>query len=143
MTDAGGLRDFARRYTAAWCSGDPAQVAEFYAPQGSLAINGGPASVGRPAITEAVRGFMHTFPDLEVIMDDLIVQGQHAEYHWTLDGTNSGPGGTGKRVRISGFELWTIGADGLIADSQGTFDSVEYQRQLLRGYGPATPRASP
>jgi len=47
--------DFARRYTEAWCSQDPASVAEHYAPEGSLTINGGPPSVGRAAITEAAR----------------------------------------------------------------------------------------
>jgi hypothetical protein len=39
------LRDFARRYTEAWCSQDPARVAENYAPDGSLTINDGPPSV--------------------------------------------------------------------------------------------------
>jgi hypothetical protein len=40
-----------------------------------------------------------------------------ASCRWTLVGTNTGPGGTGRRVRISGFEEWTIGDDGLIAAS--------------------------
>ena len=48
------LREFARRYTDAWCSQDPARVAENYAPDGSLTINDGAPSVGRAAITEAV-----------------------------------------------------------------------------------------
>jgi hypothetical protein len=38
-------------------------------------------------------------------------------------------------VRISGFEEWRIGADGLIAESEGHFDSSEYQRQLEHGAG--------
>jgi predicted ester cyclase len=48
-------------------------------------------------------------------------------------GTNTGPGGTGQRVRISGFEVWQIGVDALIAESRGHFDSAAYQRQLERG----------
>ena len=41
--------DFAQRYTAAWCSQDPASVAALYAPDGSLTINGGtPGNSGRP-----------------------------------------------------------------------------------------------
>jgi predicted ester cyclase len=76
---------------------------------------------------------MTAFPDLRVVMDKVLVQGDHAEYHWTLIGTNSGQGGTGHRVRISGFELWQIGADGLIASSRGHFDRSEYRRQLERG----------
>jgi hypothetical protein len=126
------LRDFAARYTAAWCSQDPASVAAFYAVEGSLTVNGGTPAVGRNAITEVARSFMTAFPDMRVVMDELLEQGDHAEYHWTLIGTHSGPEGTGHRVRISGFERWQIGADGLIASSQGRFDSAEYQRQLKR-----------
>ena len=127
------LRDFAARYTAAWCSQDPMSVAACYSAAGSLTINGGASAVGRNAIAEVARSFMTAFPDMRVIMDDLLTQGDHAEYHWTLIGTNTGPGGTGHRVRISGFELWQIGADGLIAASHGHFDNSKYQWQLEHG----------
>jgi|SRR6516165_2374270 hypothetical protein len=118
------LGDFAERYTSAWCSRDPASVGAFYSPSGSLSINGGTPAIGRSAIGDVAQGFMTDFPDLEVLMDDVCVQGDNAVYHWTLTGTNTGPGGTGKRVRISGFEVWKIGADGLIAESQGHFDNA-------------------
>jgi hypothetical protein len=36
-------------------------------------------------------------------------------------------------VRISGFEMWKIGEDGLIAESEGHFDAADYQRQLEHG----------
>jgi hypothetical protein len=108
-------------------------VARHYAAEGSLTINGGPPSVGRAAITEAAQSFMPAFPDMRVLTDDLVMRDQGAEYHWTLVGTNSRPGGTGKRVRISGFEEWTIGDDGLIAASLGHYDQAEYDRQLEHG----------
>ena len=44
--DAANLRDFAVRYTAAWCSQDPASVAAFFSPAASLTVNRAPA-VGR------------------------------------------------------------------------------------------------
>jgi predicted ester cyclase len=127
------LRDLARGYTAAWCSQDPANVAEQYAPAGSLTINDGPSSVGRAAITEAARAFMIAFPDMQVLMDNLLLEGRGIEYHWTLMGTNRGPSGTGNRVRFSGFEEWVIDEDGLIAESKGHFDQAEYEHQLERG----------
>jgi hypothetical protein len=108
-------------------------VAAAYSPDGSLSVNGGAAAVGRKAITEVVQGFMATFPDLQVLLDNVFPQGDRAEYHWTLVGTNTGPGGTGHRVRISGFEVWRIGEDGLIAESQGHYDSAAYQYQMEHG----------
>jgi nuclear transport factor 2 (NTF2) superfamily protein len=131
--DPAHLRDFARRYTAAWCSKDPEQVAAFFSKYGSLCVNKATPAVGRNAISQVVQSFMTTFPDLVVIMGDVLVQGERAVYHWTLTGTNSGPGGTGQRVRISGFEEWEFGSDGLVAASLGHFDDAEYQRQLKHG----------
>ena len=66
-------------------------------------------------------------------MDKVLVQRDRAAYHWTLIGANTGPGGTGHRVRISGMEIWQIGTDGLIASSQGHFDAAEYRRQSEQG----------
>lgn len=132
MPEHAQLRDLAERYTAAWKSQNAASVAAFFAQDGSLSVNGAPA-VGRRAITEVAQGFMTTFPDLDLFMDGLLVQEDRAVYHWTFTGTNTGPGGTGHRVRFSGFEVWKIGDDGLIAESQGHFDSAAYQRQLERG----------
>src|SRR5438128_2578616 len=128
--------DLARRYTAAWCSQDPASVAEHYSPEGSLTINDGAPSVGRAAITEAAQSFMVAFPDMQVLMDDLVVHGDNAQYRWTLVGTNTGPGGTGRRVKINGFEEWTIGDDGLIDSSLGHYDQAEYDRQVEHGVEP-------
>lgn len=127
------LRSFAERYAAAWCSQDPASVAAHYASEGSLTINGGLPAAGRAAITEAARSFMTALPNIQVLMDDLVVRDSVIEFHWTFTGINTGPGGTGNRVRISGYEAWTIDADGLIAESQGHYDQTEYDRQLEHG----------
>ena len=136
MDEAGRarLRDFGRRYTAAWCSQDASSVAKFFSPDGSLTINGGAPAVGRMAIAEAAQGFMTAFPDLVVMMDELVDHGEKVIYQWTFTGTNGGPGGTGKRVRVSGFEEWRFGADGLVAESQGHFDAADYERQVAHGF---------
>jgi len=135
MSEESAVRSFAERYTAAWCSQKPEVVAQFFAPNGSLTINEGAPAVGRLAITEAARGFMRDFPDLHLSMDRVVARGERFEFHWTLVGHNTGPGGKGHRVRISGFEEWKIGQDGLIEDSQGHFDAADYQRQIEHGYG--------
>lgn len=127
------LHDFAARYTAAWSRHDAAGVAGFHSPESSLSVNGGEPARGRKAIEAVVQGFLSAFPDLALRMEGIEQQGDRARYRWALTGTNSGPGGTGKRVSISGFEEWWMAPDGLIGESQGHFDDQEYQRQLREG----------
>lgn len=124
------LQCFAEAYTAAWCSQDATRVASFYAEEGSLQVNDAAPAIGRAAITEVAQGFMTAFPDMQVFFDDLARREDRIVYHWTLTGTNTGPGGTGRAVRISGYEIWQMSSDGRIAQSRGHFDAAEYQRQL-------------
>jgi hypothetical protein len=37
---------------------------------------------------------------------------------------------SGKRLYVSGYELWKIENDGLIGESLGHFDAAEYEREL-------------
>ena len=131
--DNAALTAFATRYAQAWCSQDPKRVAEFFAEDGSLRVNEGPVAAGREAIAKVAEGFMLGFPDLMVTMDKVLPGADGIAFHWTLTGTNTGTGGSGKRVRISGHELWQLNTDGLIARSQGTFDGKEFERQVLEG----------
>ena len=108
-------------------------MASFFAEEGSLTINDGNPSIGRVAIANAAQEFMTAFPDMVVTMDDLEPDSGRIIYRWTLAGRNTGPGGPGRAVRISGHEEWRIGPDGLIAESKGHFDQAEYQRQLQAG----------
>jgi uncharacterized protein (TIGR02246 family) len=133
MNDLAQVTAFAKRYAEAWCSQDPEKVAAFFAEHGSISINNGPPAVGRAAIAAEARGFMRTYPDMIATMDEVTRDSDGVKFHWTLTGTNTGPGGTGKRVRISGYELWQIVDDGLIAQSEGHFDTAEYERQLKHG----------
>jgi hypothetical protein len=76
---------------------------------------------------------MQAFPDLHVSVDHVFVAGDSVFWAWTLTGTNRGPGGTGNPVRVSGIEVWTMGASGLVANSIGYYDAGTYERQLAHG----------
>ena len=130
MSNSSPLVDFAARYTAAWCAHDAEKVATFYSESGSLAINDGAPAVGRRAVATAAQSFITAYPDLVVKFDRLEPKGNRLLYHWTFIGTNTGVGGTGNQVRISGYEDWKIGQDGLIADSIGHYDAHEWERQV-------------
>jgi len=127
------LLDFGKRYAQAWCSQEPDSVASFFSENGSLTVNNGTPAIGREAISKVAQSFMTAFPDMIVSMDSLPTTPKGIEFHWTLTGTNTGPDGTGKKVQISGFELWQLDDKGLIKESQGSFDADEYNRQLMYG----------
>ena len=124
------INDHAVRYTAAWNSGDPVSVAQFFSESGSLKVNDAAPAVGREAITEVASGFMSAFPDMRLEMLELRITETGAEYHWRFVGTNTGPGGTGAPVDFSGYEEWTFGDDDLVKQSLGHFDEDDYSAQL-------------
>jgi uncharacterized protein (TIGR02246 family) len=132
--DVAELEDFAKRYTAAWCSQNAASVAAFFAEDGSITVNGAP-SIGREATTDMAQGFMAAFPDMQLTMYDLEFRPEQVTYCWTFIGTNTEPEGTGKPARFSSYEDWTFGNDGLVMKSNGHFDNDEYQYQLEHGVG--------
>jgi SnoaL-like domain len=122
---------FARSYTDAWCSGEPARVVDHFAPGATIAVNGGAAT----PILDVAESFMAAFPDVELQMGGVVIRDDDiVEYHWTLIGDHSE---TGSHVHISGFEEWTMGDDGLVVASRGNFDAVEYDRQVAHGVGSA------
>src|SRR5215468_1112976 len=106
------LVEFAKRYAEAWSSHNPESVAAFFAENASLTVNGGPPT---PAL-EVARGFMRDFPEMTVTFDKLDQREDRTAFQWTLTGTHAG---TGNHVRISGYELWKINNEGLIAESKG------------------------
>jgi uncharacterized protein (TIGR02246 family) len=121
------------RASKAWSSQDPEGMASCYEDTASLTINRGKPSTGRAELAATAASYMQAFPDLQVSVDRVLVAGDSVFWAWTLTGANTGPGGTGNRVRVSGIEVWTIGASGLVANSVGYYDADTYERQLAHG----------
>lgn len=128
--DLENLKQFAQRYAAAWGSQVPDSVASFFAEEGVLRVNTGEPARGRQEIARVAEGFMTDLPDMQVLFDSLVQTSEGIEFHWTLIATHSGPGGTGKKVDVSGYEVWQMDPDNFIRESQGYFPSEEYDRQL-------------
>ncbi|MGB5460245.1 MAG: ester cyclase [Eudoraea sp.] len=124
------LIDFGNEYASAWSSQKPERVADFFATDASLTVNDGKPAVGTEAIINVAKGFMDAFPDMIVSMDSLVTKSNKTRFYWTLTGTNNVPGGTGNKVKISGYEEWTMNKEGLVQESKGHFNAEEYNRQL-------------
>ncbi len=127
------IQRLAEGYTAAWCSRSAEAVGAYFSEDARSIINDGEPSVGRAVIAEAMGAFFADFPDLMLHMDELRTAGNKAIFLWTLEGTNSGPGGTGNRVRIGGWQNWRLSDDLLIVEADGGYDELEYDRQVLEG----------
>lgn len=127
------IGELGTRYAAAWTTHRAEAVAAFFAPAGEIAINGSAPSVGRPAIAAMAQDFFDTYPDLVVTSDDARRAGPSALFAWTLEGTHHQ---SGHRVRIGGWEEWTLDQDGLIVRSRGWFDAAELERQIAQGFEP-------
>ncbi len=114
-------------YTNAWNSGDPSAVANYYAPGKGITINRGEQQFGREAILAMAGGFMASFPDLKLTRDFVRFAGDHGLFGWTLVGHHVE---TKNFVRASGWEEWDLDQSGLIINSLGWFDAVDYDKQV-------------
>ncbi|MEM9909662.1 MAG: nuclear transport factor 2 family protein [Pseudomonadota bacterium] len=124
------IEDMAKAYAAAWSSGKPEAVVDFYHEDGGIIINGGEPIMGRAAMLDMVRGFYAEFPGLAVELDHLRVAGQHVLFGWMLEGKHAE---TGNSVRVPGWEEWDLDEDLKVTKSLGWFDAEEYARQIAEG----------
>lgn len=115
------------KYTQAWNSGDPAAVADHYAPGKGITINRGEQQFGREAMLGMAGGFMSSFPDLVLTRDFIRVANDHGVFGWTLEGHHFE---TKNFVRASGWEEWELDENMLITNSLGWFDAIDYERQV-------------
>ena len=124
--DHDAMHRVADTYTAAWNSGSPEAVAEFFAPDGGIVINRGTPWTGRSGVAEMAAGFFADIPDLSLVCNGVHIAGDHVLYRWTFTGTHAG---SGNPMRVSGWEEWDMTPDGKVASSRGWFDADDYARQ--------------
>ena len=122
--------DFGNTYADAWSSERPEAVADMFAQDGSLSINDGEPACGRAAICEVANEFMTAFPDMNITCDRFVLEDGVYQWYWTMKGTNTGPGGSGRPILISGFEELEFDSAGLIQTARGHFDQDDWDRQL-------------
>lgn len=111
---------------AAWNAHDIEGVTAFYAPE-YVGTDVGEAAVqqGRIELRKTVRRTFEAFPDLELIIEETIVQGDRIVLVWEMRGTHRGSflriPPTGRLVTMRGMSRLTV-ADGLIASGVRIWD---------------------
>jgi steroid delta-isomerase-like uncharacterized protein len=81
----------------------------------------------------ALKGWHQAFPDLTIVPEKLIADGDQVAVYWIARGTNTGTGNglpaTGKKAEQSGITIWRI-VDGKIKEEWSAFDQLSLMQQL-------------
>ena len=98
----------------------------------------------RDGLKETVRAFRSGCPDLHITTDDLVAEGDQVTKRWTIHATHTGDLAglppTGKRIALSGLELFRL-ADGKIVECWSAYDNLSLLQQL--GAIPTPEQAQP
>jgi predicted ester cyclase len=89
--------------------------------------------VGRENFKPFYRSFVAAFPDIEVIVEDALVDGNKMSCRCTVRGTHTGDGlgfaATNKKVEFTGGGLCTV-SDGRFSEIWNEFDFMKMNTQL-------------
>jgi steroid delta-isomerase-like uncharacterized protein len=81
----------------------------------------------------ALKGWHQAFPDVAIIPEKLIAEGDLVTIYWIARGTNTGTGNglpaTGKKAELAGITIWRI-VDGKIKEEWSAFDQLSMMQQL-------------
>ncbi len=121
------LEDLAQRYTDAWNSKIPEQVAAFHTVTSKNVVNRGEPYLGQEGVTEMAAEFHADVPDLHLVCDGIRGAGARVIYMWTFTGHHAK---TGNPLKVPGWLEWDMDADMMFTLSEGWFDGEDYDRQI-------------
>jgi len=123
-----------RRFWGVWEEGNIDLVDELLAPD---YVNHSPATPDQPTDPEGVKAvvgmFRDAMPDLRVIIEDMIAEGDKVVVRYTLEGTHEGKlfgvPPTGQRLSIKSISVERV-SDGKIREHWRVTDSLDMMQQL-------------
>ena len=102
----------AHRWIEAWNNGDQAALDELYAPNFEYHMRFSGQEPGLAGEKQVVRMLHSAFPDLRIVIDDLIVDEFNAVIRWTMPCTHRrvfrGIQPNGQPVRFTGMDILRI-----------------------------------
>jgi steroid delta-isomerase-like uncharacterized protein len=90
-------------------------------------------TTGPAGLIEGARGYRDAFPDLRIVVEQAIAEGDYVAIRWTARGTHKGElfgiGATGKEATVTGITIdrW---ASGKVAESWTNWDTLGLLQQL-------------
>jgi steroid delta-isomerase-like uncharacterized protein len=123
-----------RRFWGVWEEGNIDLVDELLAPD---YVNHSPATPDQPTDPEGIKAVVGMFrgamPDLRVIIEDMIAEGDKVVVRYTIEGTHErelfGVPPTGQRLSIKSISVERV-SDGKIREHWRITDSLDMMQQL-------------
>jgi steroid delta-isomerase-like uncharacterized protein len=123
-----------RRFWGVWEEGNIDLVDELLAPD---YVNHSPATPDQPTDPEGIKAVVGMFrgamPDLRVIIEDMIAEGDKVVVRYTIEGTHErelfGVPPTGERLSIKSISVERV-SDGKIREHWRITDSLDMMQQL-------------
>lgn len=123
-----------RRYMrSVWDEGNPDAVKEFASE--SFLRHGSPLArpLDRAQQIERLRGFRTAFPDIQIVVEDVVTDDDHIAFRSTMTGTHLGDfmgiRPTGRQVTVRLVDVVRV-EDGKFAEQWGGPDMLDLLRQL-------------
>lgn len=122
------------RRNADWNRHDPAAMASYHEEDavGESPIQG--RMHGRKSIQDGYATWLIAFPDVTMVTDDIVVEGNRVAQFFTMSGTQKGPFGglapTGRKFQIRGVFFATLSDKGRIALDKRLYDVTNMLVQL-------------
>lgn len=123
-----------RFYEEVWNRGNVDVTSEVFAPDYVRHdLRPSEAPPGPAGQAKVAADFRAAFPDLRMVVDLILAEGDLVAARWTTEGTNTGPWGrrppTGKRARFSGVNIFRF-RDGKVAELWNQRDDLGLMQQL-------------
>lgn len=119
----------------AWNSHDPERVGAWYTEDcHGLDVAVARPQIGRAGVEQMFAAYYHAFPDLEITLDEMIIEGDRVALFWTARGTHQGAilniPASGRRVTAKGVNR-LVWRDGKVCETLTIWDVAG----MLRGLG--------
>ena len=136
-------KNIVRRMLESVTTGDSSIVDELIAPNWVNHDPSLPPMQGRDGARQLFSMFNTAFPDMKVMVDRIIAEGDRVGAHFSFTGSNTGSfmgvPATGKKVNVVGAGVFRV-VDGKLTDNWVNFDAMTMMQQLglAPTPGPAT-----
>ena len=136
------LKPIVDKYHEVWNGGNPDELDTIINSDFVYHSNQAPEVKGTEGIKKVISSLRTAYPDLKLVIEDVLYSEDKEASRWVLTGTNTGPGEispTGKSIRVWGESIIHF-VDGKITEEWVAFDNQSLMEQL--GFTMTPPKSS-